>query len=140
MPTHSSLRQQPASLCSCWRRFQGIVCNILCDRGNSCWQRMGLVGCGALSTGQNSLCSALWKETSELLHSLEGRGGTKPQALFFFFLEKILPCNPCKRQEVRAMLSVFSSLRSSTATLSCPSLEHLLHGMLWSQMMLEDNQ
>lgn len=57
-------------------------------------------------------------------------------------LEKFLPYIPCKREEVKAMLSsakVCSSPRSCPTTLSCPSLEHLLNGMLWSQLMVEDN-
>lgn len=127
MPTHSSLRQQPASPCSCWRRFQGIVCNILCDRDNSCWQRMGLVGCGASSTGQNSLCSALVERD-------KFRGGGH-----FFWWKNSCLVFPVRDKKVRAMLSMFNSPRNCSATLSCPSLEHLLHGMLCSQVMLEDN-
>lgn len=53
MHTHSSLQQQPASLCTVGGGGFWVLSSYAEQKDNSFLQRLGLVDCGGSSTGQN---------------------------------------------------------------------------------------
>lgn len=102
--THSSIRQQPASLCGCWRRFLGIVYIHRAERRfppakngvSGLWSlELGTEWCGPILRSMPSE-----KKTSELLHVLE-EGDTNPQA----FLARKIPALYSLQGKVSLQLS-----------------------------------